>query len=113
MTKPALPRRGRSGRAPPPLGAGSQTGWKSPHRVGAALPDPIRHSRGRAGGPFHHHEAGQFKVPDQPVRRDPGHHVIGVMDTPPPLKPQGESEGLGQFFLGSGSQGFILGHGED
>jgi hypothetical protein len=67
--------------------------------------------RRRGRRPFHHHEAGSLKMLHQPIGSDPGHHLIGVVDALPAIKPEREGQAVRDLIRCCGAEAGRLGHG--
>lgn len=94
----------------------SQDADRQVRRSAAAQLPPNREGHARGGGRrgwrcLHHHETRPLQVLHQPVRRDPRHHVVGMVDPLPPLIAKREGEGLGDFVRCGWAEVGCFGHG--
>jgi hypothetical protein len=61
--------------------------------------------------PLHHDKARPLQVSDQPVRGDPGHHAVRVVDPLPAVIAECKRQRLGEFIVRRGAKGWSVRHG--
>jgi len=71
----------------------------------------IRRCRPGCRRTLHQDEARPREVTDKPIRRDPRHHVVCIVDPLSPLIAQREGQGLGDFVRGGGAEVWRVGRG--